>query len=87
MAYVYILKSLRDGRFYIGSTINLIQRLKHHAGGFTPSTKRLGKIELVLSQEYSTLSEARKIEVRIKKLKRKDFIEKMIKDGFIKLRP
>ena len=87
MAYVYILKSLRNGRFYIGSTINLEKRLKHHFGGFTPSTKRFGKMELVLSQEYSTLSEARKIENKIKKLKRKDYIEKMIKDKIIKLHP
>lgn len=86
MAYVYILKSLEDGRFYVGSTVNLEQRLKHHFGGFTPTTKRFGKLELVLSQEYSTLSEARRIEIKIKKLKRKDYIEKMIKDGFIKLR-
>ncbi|KKW02101.1 MAG: hypothetical protein UY52_C0024G0017 [Parcubacteria group bacterium GW2011_GWC2_49_9] len=38
---------------------------------------------LVLSQEYPTLVEARRIERRIKKFKRKDYIEKIVKDGFI----
>jgi len=39
MSYVHILESLRDGRYYIGSTVDLDKRLKHHIGGFTPSTK------------------------------------------------
>ena len=85
MAYVYILQSLRDGRFYVGSTINLEQRLKHHFGGFTPSTKRFEQIKLVFSQEYPTLKKARMIEKKLKKLKRKDYVEKIVKDGKIKM--
>jgi len=45
----------------------------------------LGEIELAFSQEYPTLTEARTIEKKIKKLKRKDYIEKIIKDGYIKI--
>ena len=87
MAFVYILQSERDKKFYIGSTVDLKSRLRHHKGGFTPSTKRLGKTELVFSQEYFTLKEARTIERKLKKLKRRDYIEKIIKDGFIKIHP
>ena len=86
MAYVYILQGLQNKRFYIGSTKNLGQRLKHHFGGFTPSTKKFGQIKLALSQKYPTLKEARMIEKRLKKLKRKDYIEKIVKDGEIKMR-
>ena len=86
MAFVYILQSLRDDRYYIGSTSNLNQRLEHHLGGSTPSTKRFGGVKLVLSQEYQSLTEARLIERRLKKFKRKDFIDKIVKDGFIKLK-
>mgnify|MGYP001599367249 CR=1 FL=1 len=82
MAYVYILQS-SQGKFYIGSTENLEQRLKHHKGGYTPSTKRLGEIALVFSQEYSSLKKAREIELRLKKLKRKDYIEKIVRDRVI----
>jgi len=85
MAYIYILKS-RGGRFYIGSTTNLKERLKHHFGGFTPSTKRFGYVELVFSQEYPTLQEARMIEKKLKNLKRKDYIEKIVKEGKIRMR-
>ena len=86
MACVYILQSLRDGRFYIGSTADLEKRTKHHFGGFTPSTKRFGRIEFVFSQEYQTLKEARMIEKRLKNLKRRDYIEKIVSDRKIKMR-
>ncbi|MBU4256952.1 GIY-YIG nuclease family protein [Patescibacteria group bacterium] len=87
MAFVYILKSLTDGRYYIGSTTNLDQRIEHHKNGHTPSTKRFGRISLVFSQKYEKLSDARIIEKKLKKLKRKDYIEKIIKEGFIKMKP
>ncbi|MDO8536970.1 MAG: GIY-YIG nuclease family protein [bacterium] len=87
MAIVYILESLRDGRFYIGSTENLSQRLRHHRGGFTHSTKRFGEVKVVFTQSFPSLAEARKIEMRLKKLKRKDYLRKIIKDGEIKMRP
>jgi len=86
MACVYILEN-KTGRFYIGSTTDLSARLKHHAGGYTPSTKRLGNMKLVFKQDYATLAEARNIEHLLKKLKRKDYIEKIIKDRYIKIRP
>jgi putative endonuclease len=86
MAYVYIIRSLDKGIFYIGSTVNLAKRMQHHYSGSTPTTKRFGKIELVLSQKYATISEARTIEKRLKRLKRKDYIEKIVRDGYIKLR-
>jgi len=85
MAYVYILESLRDGRYYIGSTENLEKRLKHHRGGFTPSTKRFGTIRLIFKQEYENIKDARHIERKLKNLKRKDYIDKIIEEGFIKL--
>jgi putative endonuclease len=87
MPYVYILQSQKDGRYYIGSTVDLNKRLKQHMGGFTPSTKRFGEIKLVFSQKYQTLKQARYIEFKLKKFKRKDFIEKIVADGFIKIRP
>ncbi len=85
MPCVYILKSLRDGRYYVGSTVDLGNRLKHHLGGYTPSTRRFGEIKLVFSQNYPTLKQARQIERKLKKLKRKDYISKVIEDGFIRM--
>ncbi len=76
---------MRDGRYYIGSAKNLSDRLRHHKGGFTYSTKRFGDIKLVFKQKYPSLEKARHIEKKLKNLKRKDYIDKIIKDGYIKM--
>ena len=60
--------------------------MKQHLSGHTHSTKRMGNIELVFFQKFPNLKEARRIESKIKKLKRKDYIEKIIKEGYIKIR-
>lgn len=85
MAWVYILKSRYHDRYYVGSTVDLKSSLLHHKGGYTPSTKKFGEIDLVLSQQYDSLEKARIVERKIKLLKRKDYIKKMISDGYIKL--
>lgn len=82
---VYILKG-SSGRYYVGSTDNIQRRLGQHKRGHTSTTKRIGSpIELVFLQEFSTLDQARATEKRIKSWKRRDFIEKVIKDGRIKV--
>ena len=86
MASVYILKS-ETGNYYIGSTTDIKSRMRHHHGGHSPSTSKMGKLELVLNQEYKSLQEARNIELKLKKLKRRDYIANIIKDGFIKMKP
>lgn len=45
----------------------------------------MGKLNLVFSQMFDTLEEARRIEIKLKHLKRKDYIEKIIKEGYIKI--
>lgn len=83
--FVYILKS-ESNKYYIGSTIDLEKRLNQHKQGHTHSTKRMGNIEMVFSQKYPSLLEARRIEYRLKKLKRKDYIEKIVKEGYIRMK-
>ena len=85
-AFVYILKD-EKGRFYIGSTNDLERRMIQHKIGHTQTTRNMNNPSLVLSQEYETLQIARIVEKKIKKLKRKDYIEKMIFDGYIKIKP
>jgi len=41
--------------------------------------------KLVLKQEVPSLLIARRIESRIKRMRRKDFIEKMVADGYIRI--
>ena len=83
--FVYILKDASN-RFYIGSTDDLKRRMRQHELGHTQTTRNMGNPVLVLTQEYESLKIARKIELKIKKLKRKNYIEKMVADGYIKIK-
>jgi len=84
--FVYILEDL-DGKYYIGSTSNLGVRLRQHSSGTTQTTRRMNNPRMVLNQKYATIYEARSIEKKMKKMKRRDYVEKMIREGFIRLSP
>ena len=84
MAFVYILQNDK-GKFYIGSTQNLDNRLRDHLAGKVRTTKRMLPVKVVFKQPFPD-AQARSIELKLKRLKRRDYIEKIIKDGFIKLR-
>ena len=47
MYFVYVLKSLRDGNFYIGSTHDLKKRLREHNEGISKSTMYRRPFELM----------------------------------------
>ncbi len=85
MAYVYILQSLRNGKYYIGSTLDLEERVKKHNLGQVYSTKRLLPLKIVFRQNYSDIQTARKIENKLKKFKRRDFLDKIIAEGKIRI--
>ena len=67
--YVYILQSLKDGRYYIGETSNVEERLKFHNSGRQRSTKNRIPFRIVLTEEYPDREEALKREKQIKSWK------------------
>ena len=85
MAYVYLLQSEANGRFYIGSTTNIERRLEEHNDGKSHYTKLTRPFKLVFKQEYKTYKQARIIEYKLKKLKRRDILVKISTDGYIKM--
>jgi putative endonuclease len=86
MAWVYIIKTT-SGKYYVGSTRDIEKRIEQHDRKQTFTTKRLGVQDVVLTQEYPIIQQARSVERQIKNLKRRDYIDKMVKDGYIKLLP
>ena len=85
MPVVYILQSEKNNSYYIGSTNNLERRLYEHNSGMVTYTRKLRPMVLKLSKECETLLDARKLERKIKKLKRKDLIERMIREKKINM--
>ena len=77
MFYVYILKSITDGKYYVGCTDNIDRRLKEHNIGLSKYTKNKGPWMLKYKEEYRDLLEARKREKQIKSWKSRKYIEKL----------
>ncbi len=67
MYYVYILKSLKDNKYYIGQTKNVDNRLGLHSSGKIKSTKHRRPLKLIGYKTYKTRNEARWIEFNLKK--------------------
>ena len=82
---VYILESGTSGKYYIGSTSDPSKRLEQHNNGKTPSTKNRGPWQFKLIQWYPDAKTARRVEYRLKMMKRKDLIRRMIEEGNISL--
>ena len=74
MNYTYILKSLKNGKLYIGQTRDLEKRLKRHNTGQNKSTKDNGPWELIYSKGFKTRSEAILLELKLKKFKNPEYI-------------
>ena len=78
---VYILESLKDGSYYVGSTNSLEDRLERHNQGRVAYTKPKRPWKLVYSEEHPDRSSAAKREYEIKKRKSREFIEGFIKNS------
>jgi len=79
MYYTYILQSVKNGRYYIGSCANVPARLKQHNSGVTQSTAPHRPYILKRVEEFETRTEARKRENFLKSKKSKKIIELIIK--------
>ncbi len=85
--YLYILKSLKNHSYYVGSTNNIDRRYSDHQKGFNKATRYLLPVKLVFVQKYKSVVDAKKIESKLKKFKSKVIIEQIIRDKRIKLDP
>lgn len=62
MHTVYVLRSLKDSKLYIGCTSNIENRLKYHNAGKVKSTKNRIPFELLFTEAYENLYEAFRVE-------------------------
>ena len=66
MPTLYVLRSLKDNRTYVGSTDNFDRRLLQHNSGKVISTKHRTPFKVLFTEEFETLKEARKRELYYK---------------------
>lgn len=66
MFCVYVLKSSKDLKLYIGSTSDLKRRVEEHNKGLVGSTKARRPLKLVYYEAYSSEEDARNREKQLK---------------------
>ena len=79
MFYIYIIKSDKDGSYYIGSCKDIKKRLAQHNCGLVKSTKKGVPWSLAYQEIYQELKDARRRELQIKSWKKRGAIERLIK--------
>jgi putative endonuclease len=82
--YVYVLRSLKDQRFYIGSTKDLKASLSRHNRGFVNATKSRLPIDLVFYEAYRNKFDALRREDYLKTAKGKTTLKKLLEE-YLKL--
>ncbi len=78
MFYVYVLRSLKDGRLYKGLTQDVTKRLKQHNHGENRSTKGFVPWELVFTKEFNSRPEARTYEKYLKSGSGREFLKEIL---------
>ena len=83
MYIVYVLKSGKDGKLYIGCTSDLPKRLEMHSKGRVLSTKSRLPMSLMYKEEFADKHEAFFTESFYKTAKGKRELKKKINCGII----
>lgn len=81
MYFVYVLKSEKDGKNYIGSTSDIEKRLQSHNDGKNISTKHRIPFDVIFKKEFKQKKDALIFESLLKRQKGGDGLKKLIMLG------
>ncbi|MFN3871994.1 MAG: GIY-YIG nuclease family protein [Ignavibacterium sp.] len=81
--FTYIIESVSNRSWYIGHTNNITRRLEEHNSGENISTKNKGPWKLIFLRSFDSNLEANRFELKLKKLKNKNFIRREYSDFFL----
>ncbi|MFA5358670.1 MAG: GIY-YIG nuclease family protein [Patescibacteria group bacterium] len=76
--FIYVIKSKKDGRLYVGMTSDLEERLFYHNAGYQFSTKGYRPWEIVYSERAASRLLARQREKYFKSGCGKEFLKSFI---------
>jgi putative endonuclease len=77
--YVYVLRSTKDSKWYIGFTHDLRKRFKEHNNGTSTYTKGRGPFELIYYEAYRNGEDARSREKQIKSGQGRAYLKQRMK--------
>lgn len=80
MYYVYVLRSIKDGKLYNGYSSNLRQRLKEHNKGLIGVTKYRRPFELIYYEAYRNQQDATLREKYFKTQWGRNYLKKVLKN-------
>ncbi|WP_394854103.1 GIY-YIG nuclease family protein [Imperialibacter roseus] len=83
MYSVYIIES-KSGRWYYGSSDDVVQRLKDHNSNRSLYTRFKGPWELIFQRDFETKAEGLRFEKLLKKTRNKEFIQREYKEFFLR---
>ena len=81
MFYVYVLRSFKDKKFYIGFTNDLKRRMKEHNSGKNISTRPRLPLKLVYYEAHLSKADAERRERYFKTTKGKSTLRQMLKES------
>ena len=85
MYYVYILKSLKDGKLHTGYSADLKNRFREHSEGLVKSTKNRRPLKLIYYQAFVSELDARNQEKYLKSgSKARNELKLRIQDSLMK---
>lgn len=85
MFYVYVLKSKKDGKLYIGFTNDWRKRFEEHNLGKSLATRNRMPFGLLYYEAYFSGIDARNREIKLKRFKRSySELKKRLKDSLSK---
>ena len=76
--FVYILRSVSTGRFYVGQTDNLLHRFHQHASGGVRSTKGYRPLVMIHWEAYGQRADALRRERELKRKKSADSLRRVV---------
>ena len=79
MFYTYVLRSEKDGQFYVGFTKNLELRFEQHNNGLVESTNHRRPLELIYYEACLSRDDATKREKYLKSYHGKMFLRNRLK--------
>ncbi|MCX6731605.1 MAG: GIY-YIG nuclease family protein [Candidatus Parcubacteria bacterium] len=82
MFYVYLLRSRKDKKTYVGYSEDIKKRFKEHNDGLVEATKNRRPFSLIYFEGFNNIKDAKKEELFLKSGKGRERLKYLLKNTF-----